>query len=74
MKKIFLYSCINLMFLVFADLCFCQEFSWAKYEAECWKNGITPTFEQYEELCNNPQCYGDCEAELNRIFAESEEK
>lgn len=60
MKKIILAIAFTFSFALFAEDC---EFTWAKYENLCWKNGKEPSYEEYEYLAENPQCFGFSEIE-----------
>lgn len=52
MKKLFLVS----IFTVFSSFVFANEFNWCDYEKLCWKHDKEPSYEDYEYLCENPQC------------------
>lgn len=54
MKKV-LFLC--LMFV--CGSLFAEDFEWADYEKLCWQNNKEPSYEEYEWLCENPQCYGE---------------
>ena len=36
-----------------------EGFSWADYEKICWEYGKEPSWEEYQYLIENPQCYGE---------------
>lgn len=54
MKKIL----IILIALLIGGFAFADEdgFSWSEYEMLCFQYGVEPSYEQYEDLCQNPQC------------------
>ncbi len=59
MKKILfiLGAVFALNTFVFADEAENEdEFTWAKYEMICMKFDVEPSYEQWEWLCENPQC------------------
>lgn len=33
------------------------EFTWCFYEIKCYSNGKEPSYDEYIELCENPQCF-----------------
>lgn len=44
-----------------------NEFTWVKYEMECFKRGSEPSFKEYEDLVNNPTDYHD-EYDITLLF------
>ena len=67
MKKILLIACLLLGTFAFAEE---NEFTWSKYEMACYSRGEVPSYEKYERLLENPQCYGDSIEECLKLFEE----
>lgn len=61
MKKILLALIFGLIGLI--GMCYAFEndndFTYSDYEVLCFKYDVEPTWEQYLELVNNPQCIED---------------
>ena len=59
MKKkviIFMISILGL-FSIFANTNINEEFTFSEYEKLCLKNGKEPSYEEWKNLTENPQCY-----------------
>ena len=67
MKKISLIACILDGASVIAEE---NEFTWSKYDTACYTTGVEPSFEEYQRLLENPQCYGDSIEECLKLFEE----
>ena len=66
MKKILLIACLLIGTFAFAE----EEFTWSKYEIACYTRGVEPSYEEYQRLLKNPQCYGDSIEECLKLFEE----
>ena len=67
MKKILWNAGILVVTFVFAEE---NEFTWSKYEMACYTRGVEPSYEEYQRLLENPQCYGDSIEECLKLFEE----
>ena len=67
MKKILLIACLLIGAFASAEG---NEFTWSKYEIACYTRGVDPSYEEYERLLKNPQCYGDSIEECLKLFEE----
>lgn len=56
----------KLLFLVLvgSGVCFAETMTFAEYEAKT----ENPSYEEYTYLVENPQCYGDSEEEILKLF------
>ena len=67
MKKILLIACLLIGAFAFAEE---NEFTWSKYEMACYTRGEDPSYDEYQRLLENPQCYGDSIEECLKLFEE----
>lgn len=65
MKKIL----FSILFLFSIGL-FAEDFTWAKYEILCYKNGTEPIYEEYIYLVENPTDFDDEESLKELMEAE----
>lgn len=65
MKKIL----FSILFLFSIGL-FAEDFTWAKYEILCYKNGTEPDYEEYIYLVENPTDFDDEESLKELMEAE----
>ena len=70
MKRILLIVCLLIGTFAFAEENEENEFTWSKYEMACYTRGVEPSYEEYQRLLKNPQCYGDSVEECLKLFEE----